>query len=72
MEEQESGLAPQWTAYVYWKNGDRERTYEEISGYSVSDGCLFLSLDWTPGKKLIHGIPLSNVQSYELFLETEQ
>lgn len=70
--ETEDQEAPRFTAYVYWKNGDMEATYEEISGYSVSEGCLFLSAEWAPGLATITGIPLSNIQSYELLKNLEQ
>jgi hypothetical protein len=66
------GVAPQFTAYVHWKNGDRDTSFEEISGYSVSEGCLFLSREWSPGLMSITGIPLSGIQSYELIADPGQ
>lgn len=71
-EDQAPGVAPRFTAYVYWRNGDMETAYEEISGYSVSEGCLFLSSEWSPGLVTITGIPLSGIQSYELHADPEQ
>ena len=69
MEDQPADVAPQFTVYVNWKSGDGSSSYEEISGYSISEGCLFLSREWLPGLASIIGIPLSGIQSYELYAE---
>mgnify|MGYP003636301359 FL=1 len=55
-----------WTVYVYWANGDNVQPFERITGYSVSEGCLFLSAEWNPGLSAISGIPLSAIQFYEI------
>jgi hypothetical protein len=68
MEDRPADVAPQFTVYVNWKNGDENSTYKEISGYSVSEGCLFLSRECCSVVELI-GIPLSGVQSYELYAD---
>ena len=69
MQDQPADVAPQFTVYVNWKNGDGSSAYEEISGYSVSEDCLFLSREWSPGLASIIGIPLSSIQSYELYAD---
>jgi hypothetical protein len=72
MEDEVPDVTPQFTVYVNWKSGDGSSSYEEISGYSMSEGCLFLSRDWMPGLASIIGIPLAGVLSYEIYAENER
>ena len=72
MEDQPADATPHFTVYVNWENEGSSSAYEEISGYSISEGCLFLSRDWMPGLASIIGIPLSGVLSYEIYAENER
>ena len=71
-DDQLANEVPQFTVYVNWENGEGSSSYEEISGYSISEGCLFLSREWLPGLASIIGIPLAGVLSYEIYAENER
>jgi hypothetical protein len=72
MEDEVPDVTPHFTVYVNWESRDSSSSYEEISGYSISEGCLFLSRDWMPGLASIIGIPLAGILSYEIYAENER
>ena len=72
MEDEVPDVTPHFTCYVNWKNGEGSSSYEEISTYSVSENCLFMGRDWMLGLASLVGIPLSGVQSYEIYAENER